>query len=272
MSKLSKVINIFIVFIIIIWMLPLIWMISGALVPTSVITGVSDWTLKSLSLVNFEETFRRKDWLSGFINSSIITIVSTIIIISIGQTCAFGLSRWKKGSTTFLLWLVSTRMLPPAALLVAILLYFQFFRLLDTWASLILVNLLTNLGLFTLLLKSYLDKFDKSFEEHLRTQGATVWNSFMMVSFSKFRMPLLLCIYLCFIFCWNEFLYASSLTAGGTSQTLPVIISGFITGQDIMWGPMFASCTLMVLPAIIAIWFLEKTILKGLTFGIILID
>jgi len=157
----------------------------------------------------------------------------------------------------------------PASILVGLLFYFKLLGFVDTWAGLILINLLINLGLFTLLLKGYLDNVHRSFEEMLRTQGSSIWNAFLVGVFSKMRMPLLFSMALCFLFCWNEFLFASSFTAGGSSQTLPVIVSGFISGQDIMWGPMFASCTLMVLPAIIAMWFIEKALLRGLTFGVV---
>jgi multiple sugar transport system permease protein len=270
--KKTLILNFLVVFIFILWMAPFFWMLWGAFVPTSVITGVSDASISKITAVNFIETFRRKNWLGGLINSVTIALVSTLVIIFIGSVCAFGISRWKRNDKTFSLWLLSTRMLPPASILVAFLFYFRILNLIDTWSGLVLANIAINLGLFILLLKAYMDNQDRAFEEILRTQGATLWKSFLMTTYWKLKMPVLFSAMLCFLFCWNEFLLASSFTAGGNSETLPVIVSGFITGQDVMWGPMFASCTLMVLPAIIAMWFLEKTLLKGLTFGIVEVD
>jgi len=65
---------------------------------------------------------------------------------------------------------------------------------------------------------------------------------------------------------WNEFLMASAI-ASRSSQTLPIIIAGFITDKGINWGAMSAFSVICIIPIIIIVILFQANLVKGLTIG-----
>ena len=70
------------------------------------------------------------------------------------------------------------------------------------------------------------------------------------------------------IFAWNEFFFAVNLTAV-QAQTMPVFLVGFITGEGLYWAQLSAAATMAALPVVLAGWFAQNKLVRGLSFGAI---
>lgn len=254
--------------VVLVWLLPVAWMLWGAFTPTSsIVSGAADgitWTFS-----NFAHAIDGPLFGQAAISSVVVSLATTLIAVPAAMLSAYGILRWRRQDSWFLLSsLIATRILPPASVLIALIALFQAIGILGTWTSLILVNLALNLGLLTMLAFAYLSRCDRAMDEWYRVQGATPFRAFIGGVLPKVLRPIALLATVSFLLSWNEFLFASALTAGGHAQTLPVVLSGFITGQDVKWGPMFAACALALLPALATTWILERALVTGYTAGV----
>jgi ABC-type glycerol-3-phosphate transport system permease component len=165
------------------------------------------------------------------------------------------------------LLLLSTHFLPPAVSLIAYVIVFQALDLMDTCTAQVVVGVAAQLGYFCVLLAVNLWPFDSSFEQWLMTQGATAMKAMMHSLWARARQPIARVALLLSLIQWNEYFYALALSGGGKSQTLPVVVSGFITGQDVKWGPMFAGSAMVIVPALLIAWAVERSLLRGFSLG-----
>lgn len=244
-----------------IWILPIVYILLGSVVSTGNFTA-NNFT-SGFTLENYQTTIMRKNWADALLNSVIVSSCSVAFIIICGSMCAYALSRWGRNKIGFQAWLLSTRMLPGSAVFLAFIIWFRILGLMDTVAGLIIINVSINIALFVWLLMGYFNNTDPSAEEVLRSEGARPWVAYWKVAMKKTRIPIFRTAILCFILCWNEYFFASAIALGGNSKTLPPLVADFLTSQDIMWGPMFASCIMMIAPAIFAVAYIEMVIMRA---------
>jgi multiple sugar transport system permease protein len=251
-----------------VWLLPFAWMLWGAFISAQ---GFRDAALAHLEFgfENFRLALQLKDWAGAAASTVIVALLTSAIVFAIAIPAAHALVKWSGRSGNLFLFLLSTRFLPPAASMVAFVILFQALNLMNTWTALILVGVATQLGFFCVLLTVNMSPYDPSFEHWLLTQGARSKRALAIAVWERSKRPIVLFALLCFVFQWNEFLYAATISGGGGAQTLPVVISGFITGQDIQWGPMFAGCIITILPAFFLAWFIERNLIRSFTVGLL---
>ncbi|HSR11018.1 MAG TPA: carbohydrate ABC transporter permease, partial [Thermodesulfobacteriota bacterium] len=103
-------------------------------------------------------------------------------------------------------------------------------------------------------------------EEAARIDGCSRWRAFTRISFPLCRTALATATILAFIFSWNNFIFALILT-GPDRRTLPVAVFNFISSDEIDWGGLSAAATLITLPILVLILFVQRHIVQGLTAG-----
>ncbi|MCX6089551.1 MAG: carbohydrate ABC transporter permease [Candidatus Atribacteria bacterium] len=142
------------------------------------------------------------------------------------------------------------------------------FHLLDTHAGLILVYTVFNLAFVIWMMRSFFDEIPRELDEASMIDGCSRLGSLIKVIFPLSAPGFVATAVFCMIFSWNEFYFALILT-GTRARTLPVAATGLITPSETLWGLICSIGTFMFIPLLIFAWFLQRYLLRGLTFGAI---
>jgi multiple sugar transport system permease protein len=214
-----------------------------------------------------EKIIRLGDLPRRYMNSFIVTLVSTLVIIILGTLTAYGFSRFKfKGSDDLLFWILSTRMLPPVVVVIPIFLMFRIMHLTDTRLGLILLYTCFNVSFAVWVLKGFIDEIPKEYEEAAMVDGYTRLQVFRRIVLPQATTGIAATAVFCFIFAWNEYAFPFLLSRE-IAQTVPAWLpyqSG-ILGYD--WGAAAAGSFVFLLPAMIFTVILRKHLVRGISFG-----
>jgi multiple sugar transport system permease protein len=138
--------------------------------------------------------------------------------------------------------------------------------LVDTYFGLIIAYLTFNLSFYVWVLRSFCRDLPVELEESAMVEGYSRFQILVRITLPLLRPGIVATAVLCFIFAWNEFLFAFML-GGSTVKTLPVAIPTLITAQGVKWGEMAIVGIVALLPVIVAVFALQKHIVRGLTMG-----
>jgi len=204
-------------------------------------------------------------------NTAGISTISTILSLLIGMPAAYSLARYRfPGRKDIAFYILSTRMFPPITVSIPIFQTMQRLGFLDTWYALILVYTAFNLSLVVLVLSAYFKEIPKEIEESAMVDGCSSIGSFFRITLPLSMPGVVAVAILCIIFSWNEFLFAVLLTNSPAAKTLPVGATEFIGGEEgVMWGPLCFVGFISVLPILAFALFIQKHLVRGLTFGAI---
>jgi len=253
----------------IVWLFPVIWMFV-----TSVKTQVQTFRIPPVWIFkpvyqNYSDLFFASSIQKYLINGLVIASTSTAICLLLGSFAAFTLTRFHiRGREDIAFWMLSTRMFPPIASAIPLYLLLRQLGLLDTHLGLIIVYLSLNLGFATWMMRGFFEELPVELEESAMIDGCSRYGAFFRVVLPLSAPGLAATAILCFIFAWNEFLFALLFT-GRNAKTMPVVLAGFITQTGIRWGALTAAGVLTAIPTIILACLAQKYIVRGLTLGAI---
>lgn len=201
------------------------------------------------------------------LSSVIVATVSTALVVLIGTPAAYAFARfeiWR--SDDLFIFILATRMAPPVCLMIPFYLIYAKVGLIDTYLGLVLAYLTFNLSFYVWVMRSFCRDLPVELEEAALVAGYPRWQVLVKIVFPLVRPGMVAAAMLCFIFAWNEFLYAFML-GGDKIKTLPVAIPTLITTQGVRWGEMSVVGIVGLLPVLVAVFFLQKHIVRGLTMG-----
>jgi len=204
-----------------------------------------------------------------FLNSFIIASGNVVLCLALGLPAAYSFARFKyKGRGQLFIGFLLIRMLPPAVIVVPLYMMAYHLHLLATHISLILAFLIYNLPFVIWMMKGFLEEIPKELDEAAMVDGCSTFVAFRKITLPLAAPGLVVTSLLTFVFCWNEFMWASVLT-GGDVQTMPVAIASFWTNKLLDWSRIAATTNIfLILPILVSV-LLRKFLVKGLTFGAI---
>jgi sorbitol/mannitol transport system permease protein len=222
------------------------------------------------TLENWYAAIINSPFLEFMWNTVIITFFAILLALILGLPTAYAMAFYPtKRTDSSLLWMMSTRMLPPAGVIVPLYVIFLQLKLLDTHLGLIILYAAASFPLVVWMLRSFMLEVPYEVIEAARLDGANLWQEF-----SRVIMPLLIpglaatCL-LAIIFTWNEFFLAVNLTSRDASP-LSVYVSTFKAAQgNLFIAKMSAAATAAVIPVLIAGWLSQRQLVTGLTMGAI---
>jgi sorbitol/mannitol transport system permease protein len=202
-----------------------------------------------------------------FINSMSASLISTLLVIVLATPAAYALSinrvaKWRDG----LFFFMSTRMMPAVASILPLYILAKNVNMLDNVTFLALIYTAMNLPIAVWMIRSFLIELPKEVLEAARVDGAKLMTEMRRIILPMIAPGLAATALICFIFAWNEFFFAVSLTAT-QAATVPVFLVGFITSEGLFWARLSAASTMAVLPVIIAGWIAQKWLVRGLSLG-----
>ena len=221
----------------------------------------------SFTLESYREVQSQQNYFKPFLNSVIIAVGSTLIgvIISVPAAWSMAFSPTKR-TKDILMWMLSTKMMPAAAVLVPIYLLFRDFGLLDSRFGLTMMLMLVNLPIIVWMLYTYFREIPVEILEAARMDGASLWGEIWHVLTPMAVPGIASTMLLNIILAWNEAFWTIRLT---TTEAAPLtaFIASFSSPQGLFWAKLSAASTLAIAPILIMGWFSQKQLVRGLTFG-----
>jgi sorbitol/mannitol transport system permease protein len=220
----------------------------------------------SLTLSNYSDLFNR-DIGPYLINSATASLVSTLLVLVLAVPAAYALSikpveKW----TDVMFFFLSTKFLPPIAALLPIYLIVKYVGMLDNVFTLVILYTSMNLPIAVWMMRSFLAEVPFEILEAAQVDGAGFTRTLLSI-IAPIAMPGLAATSLiCFIFSWNEFMFAVNLTAVRAS-TAPIFLVGFISSQGLFLAKLCAAATLVSLPVLIAGFAAQDKLVRGLSLG-----
>lgn len=222
----------------------------------------SGWTTESFGTVQ-----ARSDYFKHFSNSVIISLGSTFLGLIIAVPAAWAMA-FVPGKRTkdVLMWMLSTKMLPPVGVLVPIYLLFRDAGLLDTRTGLTLVLMLINLPIIIWMLYTYFKEIPGEILEAARMDGATLRNEIIHVLTPMAIPGMASTVLLNIILAWNEAFWTLNLTAAKAAP-LTAFIASYSSPEGLFYAKLSAASVMAIAPILIMGWFSQKQLVRGLTFG-----
>jgi multiple sugar transport system permease protein len=203
-----------------------------------------------------------------FRNSLIISITSTIIAIAIGMAGGYAFARYRfKGKSALFLGLMLTRTVPGIALSLPLFIIFARLGIIDTHLALIITYVALNVPFTIWLIDGFFRQVPRELAEAAQIDGCTRWQAFWQVEFPLAGPGIASSAIFAFMTSWNEFALASQLTRSVNSKTLPVGLLDYTSEFTIDWRGMCALAVVMILPAFLLTFVIQKRLVSGLTFG-----
>ncbi|HLJ63038.1 MAG TPA: carbohydrate ABC transporter permease [Stellaceae bacterium] len=247
---------------------PIFWMaLTSFKTELEAFTVPPSWLFFHWTLENYAVVETRSDYLLHAANSIIIAGGSTLIALLIAIPAAWSMAFAPTRRTReLLLWMLSTKMMPPVGVLVPIYLLYRTFGLLDTRTGLILVLCLGNLPIVVWMLFTYFKEIPKDILEAARMDGATIARELVFMLAPMALPGIASTLLLNFILAWNETFWTLNLS---TSEAAPltVFIASYSSPEGLFWAKLSAASTLAIAPILVLGWFSQRQLVRGLTFG-----
>ncbi len=246
------------------WILPLYWLLNTAFKYKSQIQSYSPvWFPHPITFSNIVWVLNNLDH-AAFYRTIRVVGVSVVVSMVFGSLMAFALSRFRSPATRQLEnWIISTRMMPPAALITPLYFLGLKTRLLNTDTGLTILYIAINLPLTVWIMLAFLKSLPEDAEEAAYLDGCSRWGAFRLVVLPLMKSSIGAAGILVTILTWNEFFIAFIMTS--SKITFPVQVAGFLAnGMNPEYGHMAAAGLLLSLPPVLIAILFHRSLLSGL--------
>jgi sorbitol/mannitol transport system permease protein len=221
-----------------------------------------EWTTENYGIVQ-----ERSNYLRFVTNSLILSIGSTLVALLFAIPAAWAMA-FAPGKRTkdLLMWMLSTKMMPPVGALIPVYLIFRDMGLLDSRGGLIAVLFLLNLPIVVWMLYTYFKEIPGEILEAARMDGASIWNELLYVLAPMAVPGIASTLLLNVILAWNEAFWTLNLTTSAAAP-LTAFIASYSSPEGLFWAKLSAASTMAIAPILVLGWFAQKQLVRGLTFG-----
>ena len=256
--------------------LPAIWIILTAFRPNLEVNASPPiWIPQTITFDAFGQLFGLNPGLAAgvpvgsyLVNSLSVALLATAVSVPIGTAAGYAFSRFDfVGSRMLLLLLLLTRAVPGIALSLPLFLLMRTIGLVDTIHGLAFVYIALNIPFTAWLMDGFFRRIPKELDDAAFVDGASHWQTFWKIDLPLALPGLGAAAVFAFLAAWNEYQIASIMTKTPAAKTFPVGLFDF-TGQfTVDWRGMAAMSVLMMIPAIIFVMLMSRSLTRGLTFG-----
>jgi multiple sugar transport system permease protein len=252
---------------------PIYWMFVVSAKSRVELFGAPNFIIRSFFWENYTATLSNPAFQHYMLNSIIVATSNALLVTALALLATYAVSRYAlAGKENIYFWTITNRMAPPAVFLLPLFLLFtQYFtvgdwKLYDTRIGLILLYCVFNLPFAIWTLRGIVDGIPKELDEAAYVDGASTWQVLTRVILPLARPGLAVTAILTWVFAWNEYLFAATLTSVH-ARTITTGLAEFVTVTGTNWGQMAATATLTLLPALVLVGLAQRHIVAGLTFG-----
>jgi multiple sugar transport system permease protein len=246
---------------------PIFWLFMTSIKPRELTFAVPPAWIFEPTWVNYQTVLNDRQFIRYLLNSLIVAGGTTVVALVAGTLAGYALARYRfRGNRPLRFILLLPQITPSVAILVPLFVMFNAFDLINTHTALILANLTITMPLAVWMLVGFFEESPFELEEAAMIDGCTRLGGMVRVVLPLIAPGMAATAALCFIYAWNEFLYASILS-GRDSRTLSVAITSFLTNRAIDWGRTAAAGSLILLPVLIFALFTQRYLVRGLSHG-----
>jgi len=254
-------------------LVPIYWMVIISARSRVELFNRPNFVIHSFYQQNYTNVINNPTLRGYMVNSIVVATSNAILVTALALLATYALSRWRlPGSDDIFFWTITNRMAPPAVFLLPLFLLFtKTFRvgdtmLFDTRIGLILLYCVFNLPFAIWVLQGMIDGIPIELDEAAMVDGAGTGRILWRIIIPLAAPGLAITAILSWIFAWNEYLFAATLTSVN-ARTITTGLAEFVTVTGTNWGEMAAVATLTLIPSLAFISFVQRYIVMGLTFG-----
>ncbi len=250
-------------------LIPVLWITSLSLKPPADI-GDGKFIPETFTLDNYDQIFSTNIFNAALVNSIGIASISTLISIVLASMAAYALSRLDfTGKGLILSGALAIAMFPAISIVGPLFDMWRSLGLFDTWAGLIIPYLTFTLPLAIYTLSAFFREIPWELEQAARVDGATPFQAFRKVIVPLAAPGVFTSAILVFIFAWNDFIFANTLTSTENARTVPAALAFFTGGSQFEdpTGAISAAAVVVTIPIIIMVLIFQRRIVAGLTAG-----
>lgn len=247
---------------------PILWIGMAALKTSDQILTATPQFVFTPTFENFKGLLTEPNLAAYLYNSIFLSIASVTIAVVVSFLAAYSFSRFRPPGTDFLMFLLlSTRFVPAAAFVIPFFQLFGALQLKNTYLGLIIFYTMFSIPFSVWILKGFIDGVSPRFDETGLVNGASRAHVIFKVVLPQVKPGLVAAFVFNIIFVWNEFLFNFQL-GGKQTSTIPVaLFTSLYQGGAVNWTYVAALGTAYVLPLAVLIFFFQKYLLVGMTFG-----
>jgi multiple sugar transport system permease protein len=261
------------------WSIGILVVLLYALIPVAWIASLSVKTptqvgdrkfFSGISFDNYDAVFSDDTFINALINSIGIASIATFISIVLAAMAAYATSRLNfTGKALILSGALAVAMFPPISIVGSLFNIWRSIGLYDTWPGLIIPYMTFTLPLAIYTLSAFFREIPWELEQAAQVDGATPFQAFRKIIVPLAAPGVFTAAILVFIFAWNDFIFANTLTSTDNARTVPAALA-FFTGASQFEQPIGAVCAASVVvtvPIIIMVLIFQRRIVAGLTAG-----
>jgi multiple sugar transport system permease protein len=249
--------------------IPVLWLASLSFKDASTL-GDGNFIPQKWTLDNYSGIFSSALFTRALINSIGIALIATFLAVVLGAMAAYAVARLNfPGKALLIAASLMIAMFPPISLVSPLFNLWRTIGLFDTWPGLIIPYLTFSLPLAIYVLSAFFREIPWDLEKAAQVDGATPFQSFRKIIVPLAAPGVFTTAILVFIFAWNDFVFAISLTSTNSARTVPAAIA-FFTGTSQFTTPIgsiAAAAVVITIPIIIMVLIFQRRIVAGLTAG-----
>jgi len=250
-------------------LVPVWWILALSLkTPASVTDG--DFIPQHWTLSNYSDIFKQGIFTDALRNSIGIALISTALAVALASAAAYAIARLDfPGKRAILAIALAVAMFPQISLVGPLYNLWRQIGLYDTWPGLIIPYMTFALPLSIYTLSAFFREIPWELEQAAQVDGATPFQAFRKV-IAPLAMPGLVTTFIIvFIICWNDFIFAISLTSTTRAQTVPAAIALFPGASQftVPIGDIAAAAVVVTIPVMLLVLVFQRRIVAGLTAG-----
>jgi multiple sugar transport system permease protein len=220
------------------------------------------------TLSNYQRILFKDDFFLYFLNSALVSVVSTIIAVLLSAMMAYGFARYRfPGREWLFRILLLGLMIPAMMLIVPQFILAKWLGLIDSLFGLIVFYVAGNLALNTFLLRGFFEALPQELDDAMQIDGASAWRRFIGLALPLGRPALATATIFTFLATWDEYAWALTSIISPENKTLPIAIALLQGPKGTQWGLVFAASILAILPVIAVFLIFQRHFVQGLTAG-----
>jgi multiple sugar transport system permease protein len=263
----------------VLWGIGILVVLLYALIPVVWITALSLKTpdqladrkfFSGISFDNYDQIFSTDTFNAALINSLGIAAIATLISIFLASMAAYATARLEfTGKALLLSGTLAVAMFPPISIVGSLFDMWRAVGLYDTWPGLIIPYMTFTLPLAIYTLSAFFREIPWELEQAAQVDGATPFQAFRKIIVPLAAPGVFTAAILTFIFAWNDFIFANTLTSTNDARTVPAALAFFTGGSQFEQpiGAVSAAAVVVTIPIIIMVLIFQRRIVAGLTAG-----
>ncbi|MBB6022297.1 alpha-1,4-digalacturonate transport system permease protein [Paenibacillus sp. JGP012] len=248
----------------VLWLLPVLWVVISALKTNSDLYSFPPklWP-DPVTFEHFTAAFKKGDFGLYFMNSTIVTLSSTLLLLLINSMAGFALAKYRfRGSSIILIAFISTLMIPIEVIMIPIFKVLSALGLYNTLLAIIIPPAATPTGVF--LMRQYLLTVPDELLEAARMDGAGEWKIYWSIILPIAKPILAVLAIFSFMWRWDDFVWPLIAISDPSKYTIQLALSNFIGEYNVDWGSLLAMSVITMLPVLVVFMVFQRYFVSGM--------